>query len=46
LGLAFNDLLWRGVDLLKDKGFTIDQIDLIRSGEASEGYRIFMSHEG
>jgi len=46
LGLAFNDLLWRGVDLLKDKGFTIDQIDLIRSGETSEGYRIFMSHEG
>jgi hypothetical protein len=46
LGLAFNDLLWRGVDLLKDKGFTIDQIDLIRSGEAREGYRIYMSHEG
>jgi hypothetical protein len=46
LGLAFNDLLWRGVDLLKDNGFTIDQIDLIRSGETREGYRIFMSHEG
>jgi hypothetical protein len=45
LGLAFNDFLWRGVDLLKDEGFTIDQIDLIRSGEAREGYRIYMSHD-
>ena len=44
LGLAFNDFLWRGVDLLKNEGFTIDQIDLIRSGEAREGYRIYMSH--
>jgi hypothetical protein len=43
LGLAFNDLLWRGVDLLKDRGFTIDQIDLIRSGETQESYRIYMS---
>jgi hypothetical protein len=43
LGLAFNDVLWRGVDLLKDQGFTIDQIDLIRSGEAQESYRIYMS---
>lgn len=43
LGLAFNDSLWRGVDLLKDQGFTIDQIDLIRSGEAQESYRIYMS---
>jgi hypothetical protein len=45
LGLAFNDFLWRGVDLLKNEGFTIDQIDLIRSGEAREGYRIYMSHD-
>ena len=45
LGLAFNDFLWRGVDLLKNEGFTIDQIDLIRSGEAQEGYRIYMSHD-
>ena len=45
LGLAFNDFLWRGVDLLKDEGFTIDQIDLIPSGEAREGYRIYMSHD-
>ena len=45
LGLAFNDLLWRGVDLLKAEGFTIDQIDLIRSGEAQESYRIYMSHD-
>jgi hypothetical protein len=43
LGLAFNDVLWRGVDLLKDQGFTIDQIDLIRSGEVQESYRIYMS---
>ena len=43
LGLAFNDFLWRGVDLLKDQGFTIDQIDLIRSGETQESYRIYMS---
>jgi hypothetical protein len=43
LGLAFNDLLWRGVDLIKDQGFTIDQIDLIRSGETQESYRIYMS---
>jgi hypothetical protein len=45
MGLAFNDFLWRGVDLLKNEGFTIDQIDLIRSGEAREGYRIYMSHD-
>jgi hypothetical protein len=45
LGLVFNDFLWRGVDLLKNEGFTIDQIDLIRSGEAREGYRIYMSHD-
>lgn len=45
LGLAFNDFLWRGVDLLKNEGFTINQIDLIRSGEAREGYRIYMSHD-
>jgi shikimate 5-dehydrogenase len=45
LGLVFNDFLWRGVDLLKNEGFTIDQIDLIRSGEAQEGYRIYMSHD-
>lgn len=43
LELAFNDFLWRGVDLLKDQGFTIDQIDLIRSGETQESYRIYMS---
>jgi hypothetical protein len=43
LGLAFNDFLWRGVDLLKDQGFTINQIDLIRSGETQESYRIYMS---
>jgi hypothetical protein len=45
LGLAFNDFLWRGVDLLKNEGFTIDQIDLIRSGETQENYRIFMSND-
>jgi hypothetical protein len=41
--IAFNDLLWRAVDLLKDKGFVIDQIDLLRTGEITESYRIYMS---
>jgi hypothetical protein len=41
--IAFNDLLWRAVDLLKGKGFVIDQIDLLRTGERTESYRIYMS---
>lgn len=41
--LAFNDLLWRAVDLLKDKGFVIDQIDLLNTGGNSDLYRIYMS---
>lgn len=41
--LAFNDFLWQAVDLLKDKGYAIDQIDLLRTGENTESYRIYMS---
>ena len=28
-GSGFNDVLWRAVDFLKDKGFAIDKIDLL-----------------
>ena len=42
---VFNDLLWRAVDLLKDQGFEIDQIDLLPTGEDLESYRIYMSLE-
>jgi hypothetical protein len=40
---AFNDFLWRAVDLLKDKGFVIDQIDLLNTGGNTDLYRIYMS---
>jgi hypothetical protein len=42
---VFNDLLWRAVDLLKDQGFEIDQIDLLPTGEDLKSYRIYMSLE-
>jgi hypothetical protein len=41
--LAFNDFLWKAVDLVKDKGYAIDNIDLLITGENSNIYRIYMS---
>jgi hypothetical protein len=41
--LAFNDFLWKAVDLVKDKGYVIDNIDLLITGENSNIYRIYMS---
>jgi hypothetical protein len=43
--LVFNDLLWKAVDLMKQKGFVIDTIDLSQTGEASFTYQIYMSQK-
>jgi hypothetical protein len=53
-GSGFNDLLWRAVDLLKDKGFTIDKIDSLPApapenpylSVRTQIYQIFMSKGG
>ena len=42
--LAFNDILWKAVDLVKDKGYVINNIDLLITGQNTNIYRIYMSH--
>jgi ABC-type transport system involved in multi-copper enzyme maturation permease subunit len=42
--LAFNDILWKAVDLVKNKGYVVDNIDLLLTGENANIYRIYMSH--
>jgi hypothetical protein len=42
--LAFNDILWKAVDLVKNKGYLVDNIDLLLTGENANIYRIYMSH--